>query len=199
MKRQLLFALVLVLTALPALAECPNVLFIITDDQERKEFNFLPTLVDFAGASIPPGVEVDGVSLKPFLTGKTDVHREYVLSCIGTTRLVRSKTHLLEVVNPILGVPYGRFYYCGESRDGKGYQRVDADPAHAAVRQRFAEILASHPGLTKDHPYFQTVKGDRWLKQYTDPKAAEKHLHNHRNYQFYDETLSNTQTSATEH
>jgi arylsulfatase A-like enzyme len=42
MKRQLLFALVLVLTALPALAERPNVLFIITDDQERKEFNFLP-------------------------------------------------------------------------------------------------------------------------------------------------------------
>jgi hypothetical protein len=49
-------------------------------------------------------------------------------------RLVRSKTHLLEAVNPILGVPDGRFYYCGDSRDGKGYQRVDADAAHAAVR-----------------------------------------------------------------
>ena len=161
--------------------------------------DILPTLVDFARGTIPPGVEVDGVSLKPFLTGERDTHRQYILSCIGTTRLVRSKTHLLEVVNPILGVPDGRFYYCGDSRDGRGYQRVDADPAHATVRQRFAEILASHPGLTKDHTYFKTVKGDRWLKQYTDPKAAAKHLHNHRDYRFYDETLPNPQVSTTDH
>ena len=42
MKRTLFFAIVTVLTAVPALAERPNVLFIITDDQERAEFNFLP-------------------------------------------------------------------------------------------------------------------------------------------------------------
>jgi len=42
MKRETFFALVTVLTAAPALADRPNVLFIITDDQERAEFNFLP-------------------------------------------------------------------------------------------------------------------------------------------------------------
>ena len=41
MKRKLFFALFLVLTACPAWADRPNILFIITDDQERKEFNFL--------------------------------------------------------------------------------------------------------------------------------------------------------------
>jgi len=155
--------------------------------------DILPTLVDFAGARLAAGMEVDGKSLKPFLTGETDTHRDYILSCIGTTRLVRSRTHLLEVVNPVLGVPDGRFYYCGNNRDGKGYQRVDTDPEHASVREYFAEVLARHPGLTSDHPYFRAGKGAAWLKQYTDPQAVEKHLHNHKDYQFYDETLPNAQ------
>ncbi len=154
--------------------------------------DILPTLVDFAGAKLPHGGKVDGKSLKPFLTGATDTHREYILSCIGTTRLVRTKTHLLEVVDAILGVPRGRLYFCGDSRDGKGYQRVDDEPQHAAVRKCFDEILAQHPGLTADHPYFQTGKGSKWLQSYTEPGAAEKHLHNHRDYQFYDETLPAT-------
>mgnify|MGYP000744815174 CR=1 FL=1 len=95
--------------------------------------DILPTLTDFAGAELPAGVQVDGKSLKPFLTGAADTHREYILSCIGGTRLVRTKTHLLEAINTILGAPRGRFYYCDESHDGHGYQRVDDDPQHAAV------------------------------------------------------------------
>jgi len=42
MKRAEFFALVAILTAVPARADRPNILFIITDDQERNEFNFLP-------------------------------------------------------------------------------------------------------------------------------------------------------------
>jgi len=155
--------------------------------------DILPTLMDFAGTVLPAGMEVDGKSLKPFLTGESDTHREYIFSCIGTTRLVRSREHLLEVVNPILGVPEGRFYYCGDSRDGKGYLRVDSDPKHADVRERFNGILARHPGLTSDHPCFKTARGAKWLQSYTQPSAAAKHLHNHKDYQFYDETLPNTQ------
>jgi len=158
--------------------------------------DILPTLVSFAGAKLPDGVMVDGKSLTPFVTGATDKHREYILSCIGGTRLVRTKTHLLEVVDAILHVPHGRFYYCGDSHDGRGYQRVDEDSQHAAARKRFDDILAEHPGLTADHPYFQTRKGAKWLNAYTEPGAAEKHLHNHKDYQFYDETLP-SQPEAT--
>ncbi len=151
--------------------------------------DILPTLVDFAGAKLPDGYQVDGKSLKPFLTGQADTHRETIFACIGGTRLVRSRTHLLEVVTPILGVPRGRFYFCGESHDGHGYQRAEDDAEHADVRGRLDSVLAKHPGLTADHPYFKEKAAIRWLKTYTDPTAKEKHLHNHKDYQFYDETL----------
>ena len=151
--------------------------------------DILPTLADFAGVKLPEGAPVDGQSLKPFLTGARDAHRDHIFACIGTTRLVRSRTHMLEVVNSVLGVPQGRFYFCGNNHDGHGYQRVDDDPEHAAVRSEFEGILASRPGLTKTHPYFQQRRGASWLKAYQKPQRIDKHLHNHRHYQFYDESL----------
>ena len=151
--------------------------------------DILPTLVDFAGADLPEGYDVDGRSLKPFLTGRTDAHRDHIFACIGTTRLARTRTHLLEVVNPVLGVPQGRFYFCDTNHDGHGYQRVDTDSAHSDVRKQLDRILARHAGLTADHPYFEQRAGARWLKAYREPAAREKHLHNHKDYRFYDESL----------
>jgi autotransporter-associated beta strand protein len=152
--------------------------------------DILPTLVDYAGGALPPGYEVDGRSLAPFLRGESDEHRDWILSCIGGTRLVRSRTHLLEVVCPILGVPEGRFYACGTSRDGRGYRRAEGDPAHAEVRRQFEAILERHPGLSADNPVFATPPAARWLRDYQAPAEREKHLHNHKNYQVYDETLA---------
>ncbi|NWK54307.1 sulfatase-like hydrolase/transferase [Verrucomicrobiaceae bacterium N1E253] len=149
--------------------------------------DILPSLVDFAGKKLPESMPIDGKSLKPFLTGESTKHREYIFACIGSTRLVRSRTHLLEVVNPILGIAEGRFYYCANKHDGRGYKRIDSDPEHRQVRRQFSQILDKYPGLTKQHPYFQTKKGKRFLELYTKPKAVQKHLHNHKDYQFYDE------------
>ena len=132
---------------------------------------------------------MDGRSLKPFLTGQTDVHRDFILGFIGGTRLVRTRTHLLEVVCPILEVPRGRFYFCGTSHDGRGYQRNERSPEYANVRTGLEAILALHPGLTDDHPFFKQPKAAQWLNAYRSPPAREKHLHNHKDYQFYDETL----------
>ena len=91
------------------------------------------SLGDFASAELPEGYDVDGRSLKPFLTGRSDTHREYVFACIGETRLVRTRTHLLEVVSPILNMPRGRFYFCGTSHDGDG-------SIHPADRQALSEV-----------------------------------------------------------
>ena len=151
--------------------------------------DILPTLVDFTGAELPEGYDVDGHSLKPFLTGQSDTHREYILACIGGTRLVRTRTHLLEVISPILGVPRGRFYFCGTNHDGRGYQRAEGLTQHAEARGQLESALAKHPGLTADHPYFKQPKAAQWLNAYRASAAREKHLHNHKDYQFYDETL----------
>ncbi|NQU25078.1 MAG: sulfatase-like hydrolase/transferase [Candidatus Nealsonbacteria bacterium] len=149
----------------------------------------LPTLVDFAAAKPPAGYPLDGKSLKPLLTGQSDVHREHIFACIGGTRLVRTRTHLLEVVCPLLDAPQGRFYFCGTSHDGHGYRRAEGRPEHAEVRRQLDTILAKHPGLTADHPYFTQPRAARWLNAYQSPPVREKHLHNHKDYQFYDETL----------
>jgi len=133
--------------------------------------DILPTLLDFAGVEIPGGYEVDGRSLKPFLTGQTDKHREWIYSVIGTTQLVRTKRYLLEVVNPILGMPDGRLYDCGNSRDGRGYRKI-TNPAEAAgARKIFDRVLKRYPPLRKDHPYFQTKRGRRFLAEYTEARA----------------------------
>jgi arylsulfatase A len=158
--------------------------------------DILPTLVEYSGGELPEGYEVDGRSLKPFLTGDANSHRDWILSFIGGTRLVRSKTHLLEVVCPILDVPQGRFYHCGSSRDGHGYQRAEDDPTHAAVREWFESILSRHPGLTADHPAFTRPPGARWLDAYRTPEARDKHLHNHWKYRFYDESLEDAEPAG---
>ena len=149
--------------------------------------DLLPTFCDYAEAAIPKDHHIDGTSLKPFLTGKSDTHRGWIYSFIGTTQLVRTKQYMLEVVNPILSIPQGRFYFCGDNRFGKGYKLVNDSPQHAKARKEFAAILSKYPALLENHPHFKTKKGKRWLDAYKEPDAVKKHLHNHKNYQFYEE------------
>ena len=56
------------------------------------------------------------------------------------------------------------------------------------VRQ-LGSALAKHTGLTADHPYFEQPKAAQWLNAYRSSAAREKHLHDHNDCRFYDETL----------
>ena len=127
--------------------------------------DILPTLLDYAGGKLPPDYRVDGTSLKPFFSGETDRHRDFIYSTIGTSQLVRTKRYLLEAVNPILDMPRGRFYDCGDSRDGYGYINVtnSEDQQVQKVRTEFDQILKKYPPLTKNHPFFQTKRGRKVL------------------------------------
>jgi len=151
--------------------------------------DILPTLVDYAESHVPKGYEVDGKSLKPFLTGRTNIHREWIHSYIGTTQLLRTRDYLLEAVNPMMGLPEGRFLYCGSNRDGKEYRNItgSGDPKHQAERKKFNSILKSLKPLTLDHPHFKTKKGKRFVKNYTVKNTMKKHLHNHEDFKYYDE------------
>jgi arylsulfatase A-like enzyme len=151
--------------------------------------DILPTLLDYAGVELPEGYEVDGKSLKPFLSGQSDTHREWIYSNIGTTQLVRDRRYMLEVFNPILDVPTGRLYDCAASsgHDGVGYLNVTNMPYSELVQQGFENILGRFPALQAEHPYLASGTGFDWLVSYI--AARNKHLHNHGNYQFYDEEV----------
>jgi len=149
--------------------------------------DILPTLLDFAGASLPTGYAIDGKSLKPFLTGQTDTHREWIFSNIATSRLLRTQRYLLEAVNPLLELPEGRLYDCGDSRNGRGYRRISDPTERAQVLEHLQPILDRYPALTADHPYWTSKRGKAFLQEYTSRASMAKHLHNHRDYQFYDE------------
>ncbi|QZE15814.1 sulfatase-like hydrolase/transferase [Halosquirtibacter laminarini] len=150
----------------------------------------LPTLVGLSSIGYPEGFACDGVDMTPFLTGAKDTHKPVIQAYSASTQMLRTKDHMLEVVDPILGVPNGRFYYCGDSNDGKGYLRAENRESSQETLKMFKKLLSTeYVGLTKDHPYWKTKRGLRFMTKYTKPKVALKHLHNHRDYQVYDEKL----------
>jgi len=155
-----------------------------------------PTLVELARAKLPKGKKFDGKSLVPFLTGKTDIHREWIHAYISTSQLIRTKDYMLEVVNPFLGMPRGRFYHTGNYRNQHGYEFVNDNPKHASARAEFDDILENFPPITKDHLFWKTKKGKKFLKSYTKPSSVNKHLFNHRDYKFYDEGLKLKHTKS---
>jgi arylsulfatase A-like enzyme len=148
-----------------------------------------PTLLDMAGTTPPTGTAFDGKSLLPFLTAKTDTHREWIYAYTGPVQVVRTKTHLLEAVSPFYGKPTGRFYYTSDFRFGRNYKRVDGAASHAQDRQRLEAVLANLPShLEKDHPFWTSKLGTRWLQSNNIEETAKKQLYNHSDYSFYDET-----------
>ena len=62
------------------------------------------------------------------------------------------------------------------------------DPKHTKERKKFTKFLEDFPPITADHPYWQTNRGKRFLKEYTSEHLVKKHLYNHRDYKFYDES-----------
>ncbi|MFC0535286.1 sulfatase-like hydrolase/transferase [Pelagicoccus mobilis] len=146
-----------------------------------------PTLAEYAGADPKQKAPFDGKSLRQFLEGDSETTKPLIHGYISTSQLVRSKTHLLEVYNPMLGMPNGRFYYTGENRFWNGYERVDENPEHASARKLFFQFLESYPAVMDSDPFWQSKPGKRFKEAYLDPKSVEKHLHNHKDYQLYDD------------
>ena len=127
----------------PFIVRCPGTVRSgIVSDELVDLTDVLPTLVDFAGARLPADREIDGVSLRPTLTGETAPHREWIFSYLHEQRILRDKRWLLE--------GDGRFYDCGDSRDGSRYVDVtDSNDVEATeARRRFDEILDNLPAPT---------------------------------------------------
>ena len=90
-----------------------------------------PTLLEMAGIPKPKDLYFDGTSQVPFLTGKTKSQREWIYAYTGSVQVLRTKQYLLEARSHLLGKPKGRFYFTGDDRFGRGYERAEELPEHA--------------------------------------------------------------------
>ncbi len=115
--------------------------------------DIMPTLADVSGAKLPHNIPFDGHSLAPVLRGEKEKHRDWIYSHLDDGRILRDSRWLLEIAKAGKGE---RFFDCGESRDGSGYNDVtnSTDPEVVAARKRFSEILATMP---EPKPNFDTT------------------------------------------
>jgi arylsulfatase A-like enzyme len=127
------------------IVNCPGVVKPLGNSGELVDLSdILPTLADLAGAKLPARQIIDGRSFAPLLRGEKGPTREWIYSYLGGRQILRTKRWLLEDNGP--GHP-GRFFDCGDSRDGTGYRDVtdSTDPEVLAARKRFKKILADKP------------------------------------------------------
>jgi arylsulfatase A-like enzyme len=125
----------------PMIVRCPGTVKSgIVSDELVSLADIFATLGEFASASSPDGYPIDGRSFAPTLLNPDITHREWLYSYLNDKRLLRDKRWLLE--------GDGRFFDCGNNRNGDGYLDVtdSVDPDVIAARKRFEEILKTLPG-----------------------------------------------------
>ena len=113
-----------------------------------------PTLMDFSKSILPAGYALDGKSLKPFLTGKTDQHREWIQSYIATARMARTRDWILEAVDPVYGDARGRLYKTHGGFQRTQYTLVDSlSTAEArAAHKSLMAVLELNPWPERSEP-----------------------------------------------
>lgn len=106
--------------------------------------DFMPTLAEVSGATLPADRPFDGKSLVPVLCGEKERHRDWIYSHLDDGRLIRDSRWLLQID---METHAESFFDCGTSRDGTGYKDVTRsnDDAAKAARARFAAILETIP------------------------------------------------------
>ena len=153
----------------------------------------LPTIVDFAGLSIPVDKKVDGVSLKPFLMGQSEKTKPVIYAFPGISRLVRTEDFMLEALAPLYNQPKGRFYKTNGSYDGRQYENVTHNAEYAVKRKEFDKLMSLYPSVLptdfKD-PLWKNYKGlDKAVKHYQSKGQKKNHLRLPDEYQFYDSSF----------
>ena len=146
------------------------------------------TLAELSGAKLPEAYAFDGKSLAPFLSGKSNTHRDWIYGYISTSQVIRTKEYMVEVLNPMLGLAEGRFSYTGSHRFREGYLRAENLDEHREAKKNLLEIASEFPAVTTEHPFWQTRKGKAFYKDYTSESTMDKHLHNHHDWIYYDES-----------
>jgi arylsulfatase A-like enzyme len=139
----------------PFIVNAPSIVKPLGITDEMMEFaDVFPTLMDFSQSSLPVGYEIDGKSLRPFLTGRSDTHRESIMSYIATARMARTRDYLLEAVDPVYGDYKGRIYRTNGSHLRQDYEDISHlnTPDVVAARKIFERILEANPWPDRSDP-----------------------------------------------
>ena len=110
--------------------------------------------MDYSGIQLPKYHALDGKSLRPYLSGRAEVHREWILSYIATARMARTKDWMLEAVDPVYGSGQGRLYHTKGEYRRTAYRLVETittkeeQAAHASP----VRILEHNPWPDREDP-----------------------------------------------
>jgi arylsulfatase A len=127
----------------PLIVSCPAMIQPDAVSDELVDFSdIFPTIAEFTGAELPKDREIDGKSFAAVLRANPDKPakgREWIFSYLNDERMLRDKRWLLE--------GDGKFYDCGNNRDGKNYKDVtnSKDEEVITARKRFDDILKKLP------------------------------------------------------
>lgn len=149
----------------------------------------LPTLADFAQTKIPSKYNVDGISLKPFLTGATNETKPVIFAQPGITSMVRTKDFLLEAVCPLYGYPQGRFYKTNGSFDGRDYENITHNSEYVEIRKQFETFLDEYQSklpTSFDNPLWEKEL-KKGFKHFNTSQQKKNHLSLPKKYKFYNE------------
>ncbi len=123
-----------------------------------------PTIADLSGATLPEGYEFDGISLVPFLTGKTDKTREWIFSYNGVCRMVRTKTVMRDGI--------GLYWDIRDQKDQAFYELVEMDPDPELKKdiELIGKILSSYPPPAQSGPAWDHYRQEKdnhreWLER----------------------------------
>lgn len=112
--------------------------------------DIMPTLLDFAGLDVPPGVQ--GMSLRPILKQEKTLWRDAVFSEVMDLKMIRD-FHWKLIFYP--GRPYGELYHIATDplELNNLYDHPDYDRRRCALIERLAKLLVeSEDPLPLAHP-----------------------------------------------
>ncbi|MHC4122780.1 MAG: sulfatase-like hydrolase/transferase [Planctomycetota bacterium] len=131
----------------PLVVNCPGLVEPIGKSSVMVSLaDIFPTMMDMADIKLPKDYIINGVSFAPILQGQTSKIRQYLFSWYAEKRFLRDESWLLD--------GEGKFWYCGNRRDEKGYKDVtnSNEPEVIKARKRFEEELRQYPTITPDDP-----------------------------------------------
>ena len=129
----------------PLIVRCPGTVKTGVVSRSLTDISdILPTIGEFAQASLPKDQTFDGKSLGPLLRGATAEHRPWIFSYLGPGRIVRDNRWLLQVDKK----DKETFFDCDDRRDGRDYKDMTKSWNREAgeARKRLKRILEGLPG-----------------------------------------------------